>query len=135
MMEARSRFGGAKQITWTDYVTQGDTTALGTISGKGQIYGIIVRSVGYENDEYDYVGMVVDGESLAAYSYRDLNLYDYTYPAPATPFIFFYDETNHKFAMGITGPITFEDSFVLNYVQVLGIRPYVYAKIIYAILD
>lgn len=130
----RPRYGGAEDSSGFKVVTANDQTILTTISGKGMIYGGVLRVGPASNQKNSAIWVYVDDEKLSVDSFGSLNLWGMTKEHCYPVYLIMYDDVNLAYAVGISHGITFETSLQLMYSEVYGSTPIVTYRVIYALV-
>lgn len=130
----RPTYGGAKFATYNAAITPSDTTELVSINGEGMLYGGFGMVVGAALPISDYFNVVLDGTTHIGHQFQWLAYLMARQPMGSLPGITSYDAPQKTVGVVFGGGITFETSYVLNYIESLGNATNVWVKIIYALV-
>jgi len=128
----RPSYGAAKRTAFAAVVTASSTTVLGTMTGKGILYGGHLFSVGTDTQKNDVPRITLDGVLLSLTSFTDLDSLNLDVNDSAAFYKRLYDDTNHVYCVAISHGLTFESMMKLEYVESHGRTPVVKGHIIYA---
>jgi len=111
----RPKYGGAELLTSSTACGAGATTSLGSVAGRGVIYGgsIIADDVTTHKD--DSVIIVLDSEDIDSLALDNALLYSINKPTSSLVYLLHYDDVNFIYTFGISPNITFEDSFEIKW--------------------
>lgn len=131
----RPKYGTRGVLEFANFVTASDTTSLGSVEGKGIIYGGAVAVQGVAACGGDSVGSALDG-GLEYFCPTMLECITFGLTAQhgGTWQLETYDDTLFRYAGSLSIGITFESKLEILYKETAGRTPYVLSKIMYAVL-
>lgn len=130
----RPRYGAAHSEIGVVLVVAGEETELLSVSGKGVIYGGALHLT-YDSDQENSIPILeVDGANIAEINFFTINLYNLSIPGSYPFYIRHYDLVTPRFAVGISGGMTFEMGFRILYSEKHDTTPYVVCRAIYALI-
>lgn len=132
---SRPRYGDVGRFVYSHAVTANDSTLIGEVAGRGQIYGGALYLDAAASQRADYVRLLVDDFWLPQMTFEDMMTYGMTEEVLTPSFLLCYDEVNFIYSIGITGGITFEEYFKLYYVETQGKTPTINAHVTYALVE
>jgi len=131
----RPKYGSRGVLEFANYVSANAVTSLGTISGKGVIYGGAIIVVGAASCADDQIGCKFDAEeNKFTPSFIDAMRFNLVGQHGATYQLECYDEVNFRYSFGVAFGMTFESSAEFIYKEAMGRTPLVVVKIKYAVL-
>jgi len=131
----RPKYGTRGLIDFANYVTPNSYTILGTITGKGILYGGADVAIGSASCANDSLASSFDGGPIYdTPSLGDCKTFNLVGPHGATYQLECYDDVNFYYSAGLQFGITFETKGVLYYHERSGRMPYVVGKIMYAVI-
>jgi len=130
----RPRYGEAQLLRVAETVTANDTTLIGSISGKGMIYGGHVCLDYTSVQGQSEVALFVDDNDIGSKRFDRLLQYGLFGKHSYATYLLKKDELNYVYVAGILPGITFETSFKIYYTERHGTTPGVAARVIYALI-
>lgn len=130
----RERYGAANSVKWGLAVGANCLTELGSMSGKGIIYGGFLTTDSVASQLNGYPILKVDGKMLEYGSFFTTNKYGLTKEHSYPMYELLYDNVNFIYTVGVMPGITFEESVALLYREWEGDTPTVIGCLIYALM-
>lgn len=129
----RPKYGAAEILIINSAVGINQETWLGSIAGKGMIYGGWI-TVDLQGSQWNSIPILrIDNEEVGRTSFANLYRYSLTKEHNEGTYLRAYDITNQIYTVGISHGFTFETQFEILYYETHGLTPTVYARIIYAL--
>jgi len=132
--EIRPRSGGALWDLFSDEVDASDITSMISVNGKGAILGGFVFLDSAASQKNGLVRLKIDGVFIAGLAFHVMVEFGISKPWTHPLYLLCYDEQDYKYSIGLSGGITFEESFELLYEESDGATPLVVAYVNYAVL-
>jgi len=130
----RPKYGAAQRVVGSVAATASTQISLAQVSGKGQIYGGFISSLGTATQVLDYVDIEIDGVVFAGWTLNAI-FYWNLMTQSAYPFhILRYDDKDFTYSVGVQPFLTFETSFEIFYEETYGRTPTIAYQISYAVV-
>lgn len=130
----RPRYGAAKHNSGTKLVLARDVTELCSIDGKGMIYGGHLWFIHIPTQKNSAPFLKIDGITLMQPTFYDLCRFNLTRDRVASWYLRVFNETIHRYSVGLSSGFTFESNFTITYNEVHNTRPQVYWQVFYALI-
>jgi hypothetical protein len=130
----RPKYGGAQYISANVQVSPGTYTTLISLSGKGMVYGGLVKlsySLSLANNT---VRLKADGNVISLLSFALMNNYSVNKPRSFPLTLNTFDDVKFNYSAGISYGITFETSFEIAYGEGYFETHYITAELVYALI-
>ncbi|MBA7486832.1 hypothetical protein ES707_22393 [subsurface metagenome] len=130
----RPKYGAADSKIGVVEVNAGEETEIISVVGRGVIYGGVLHLT-YDSEQDNSMPVLeVDGKNIATLNFFTLNIYHLIVPGSYPFYLLYYDWITPRYAIGISGGITFEKGFRVLYREDYTKTPYVTCRAIYALL-
>lgn len=130
----RPKYGAAQRVVGSITATASTKVSLGSVSGKGMIYGGFIAAYDTQTQALGLVYIEIDGVVFAAWTFNSINgwkLYEeHSYPF----YMLQYDDSGFFYTVGISRGLTFETSFEIFYEEQYGRTPAVHFQVNYAVI-
>jgi len=130
----RPKYGAADSAEGNPVVPSNLETELVSVSGKGMIYGGCIYMDYTSTQKNSRAKIYVDGTCIANMSFGDMYLHSIEHERSYPFYLLRQDEVKFIYSVGLSGNITFEDSFMLTYHEWHGTTPQVFYQVIYALI-
>lgn len=129
------RYGTPKRLGYSISAPANTNTLLGTIGGKGIIYGGYIDCIKTVTGKDDKPGIVIDGVPWQHYTFQDYEEFNLDHPYCYPLFLTKYDNNNFLYIVSIAGFITFESLVQVKYKETYGDTPPVSGGVTYALIE
>ncbi len=130
----RPKFGSSQQAVYSSTVGPQGTTTIISITGKGMIYGGFVSVVVNQQQSADFVIVIIDGVSFVGSSFFLSNRDQIINPSNDLFVLQRFDDINFRYKFGISYGFTFEESIVVQYIELHSNTFSILAKLYYALV-
>jgi len=133
-IQIRPTYGAWKRLYYSDTVPGGVTTSLGSIAGKGMIYGgnILISSTGVVDT--DFLQLLLDGTVFSNPMMQALNLFSLSKETCNPFYLLKWDSVLFVYAVGFMPGISFETSVQVRYSEAVGRTPQIIMQLFYALI-
>ncbi len=126
--------GAAKALEGGETAVANSEKDLGSVSGKGVIYGGVIYAVEAASQKNSQARLYIDDVMITQSSFQTLKEKNLTIEHSYPLYLRQFDEVNYQYSVGVSGNITFETSFKITYREEHGATPSVGFEVIYALL-
>lgn len=130
----RPKFGGAQVLQYYAAIPASQNTSLGSVEGKGMVYGGFINVQGVATQKADNIRIYVDGTFLANAPISMLNAFSITSEHSYPIYELSYDNSAFIYNIAFSHGITFETSIEIKYEEMYGRTPTVSMDFIYALI-
>lgn len=130
----RPKYGGAQRAVSAANATANDTRSYVTVSGKGMLYAGCVYLQHTASQKTGKPYLVVDGFSLATWSFDDMLSLGMVTTWIKPVFLTKFDDVNFIYCAALMYGITFETSLEILYEESEGETPNIVTELIYAVV-
>lgn len=133
-VDNRIKNGAADVLTFAGLADASTTKTLGTVTGKGMVYGGFIASQGVDIQHDDYLSLVIDGTTIYIPTFEQSVAWNQIRPNGPVLYLTIFDEVLFRYAMMVGPGVTFETSFVIRYTEAHGRTPAVSVGLMYALV-
>ncbi len=130
----RPMYGAAKILRADTIAVPKDTVFVGSIEGKGMIYGgCLYPEAAIEQKDSAFL-IKIDGSDVGQRSFSDMEIWWLVSESSYITYLLQYDQKRHRYSVGLCPGVTFETSFEIYYIEDHNEAPIVVAKVNYALI-
>lgn len=130
----RPKYGAAQRVVGSITAPASTKVSLGSVSGKGMIYGGFIAVVHDLTQENSLVYIEIDGDVFAGWLLSSINHWGLNVENCYPFYMLRYDNAAFQYSVGISGGLTFETGFEVFYEDVYGRTPIVHFQFNYALV-
>lgn len=134
LRQVRQMYGGAHSDKFGYAVTANALNELGTVKGKGIIYGGFITLEYTSTQLTGYPMIEIDGRYMEYASFFLTNKMGFKQEHSLPLYELLYDDVNFRYNVGVMPGITFEEKVTLLYREWEGTTPTVIGCLIYALM-
>jgi len=128
----RPKYGAPQVLGFTGPLLPNGITTLGSISGRGIIYGGFIHIYGNSLDDDDTLYLTIDSVLVAITDWFTLRFGGSTKNHSLYLYLINNDESDWLYTVGYSNDITFESNIQIKFKEIYGIKFNCYMRLNYA---